>query len=107
MDRSAGKSILSALTWSQRSALECRFPPEFPYALKKRKAPDHAQRSHTRSNARFAKRGIPGHGRGGFGRRQQCRFLSFARDALIARSPFRPAAWSEIAELLKVLINRH
>src|SRR5215471_10721464 len=99
------------------AALICH--PEFAYALKNRSVPTGRNGSHTRSNGRFTdrvvrrvggsnlRRGVPGHGRGGFGRRQRCRFLSFARDALIARSPFRPAAWSEIAELLNVLIKRH
>src|SRR6516164_7538738 len=58
------------------------FHPEFPYALKKRSVPDPAQRVTHSIERPLCQRGIPGHGR-----RQRCRFLSFARDASIARSP--------------------
>src|SRR5215831_15842667 len=83
------------------------FHPELPDALKKRSVPDRAQRVTHSIDRPLCQRGIPGHGRGGFGRRQRCRFLSFTPDALIARSPSARRSGLKIAGLLNVLIKRH
>src|SRR5215471_20946893 len=108
MYRSAGKSILSALTWSQRSASNAVviFRPEFCYALNKRSVPVR-NGSHTRSDGRSAKGASRVIAKVVSDGGPRCRFLSFARDALIARSPSARRRGLKTGELLNVLIKRH